>query len=122
MGVKMTKRLFEAADMFRFEYMPEAQLSPDGTKIVYVLLRTDEAKDSEFSNLWLMDVQSKAATQLTNGEWTDNSPVWSPDGQHRLPLHPREEAADLFVFACRQSNSPTHELFTRLRGRVDLVA
>jgi dipeptidyl aminopeptidase/acylaminoacyl peptidase len=113
-GVKMTKRLFEAADMFRFEYMPEAQLSPDGTKIVYVLLRTDEAKDSEFSNLWLLDVQSKTATQLTNGEWTDNSPVWSPDGASIAFLSTREKKPQIFLFSL--ANHQTRQLTTFSQG------
>ena len=99
----MIRRLFEPADMFHFEYLPEAQLSPDGKTIVYVLLRTDEAKDSEFSNLWRMDVQSRQVTQLTNGDWMDNSPVWSPDGASVAFLSTREKKPQIFLLSLASS-------------------
>ena len=33
-----------------------AKFSPDGSRVVYVLVSTDEAKDTYASSLWLADV------------------------------------------------------------------
>jgi serine/threonine-protein kinase len=53
----------------------QARLSPDGTRIV---LFPGLADDS----LWMWDLRRPALIRLTSGSDTDQSPVWTPDGQH----------------------------------------
>lgn len=70
--------------------------SPDGTRIAYLttdsLTRNEEAKqkrrddpqvyegDLRMTHLWVIDVTSKRATQITSGEYTVRGASWSPDG------------------------------------------
>ncbi len=38
--------------------------------------------DDKRSHLWMFDIDSKMATQITKGqEWNVSQPVWSPDGK-----------------------------------------
>jgi dipeptidyl aminopeptidase/acylaminoacyl peptidase len=95
----VTKRAFEVDDLFRFQYAAEAQLSPDGRYAVYVLMRTDESKGEEFSNLWLIDLESNKTTQLTFGMWADYQPAWSPDGNSIAFLSSREEKPQIYLMS-----------------------
>jgi TolB protein len=51
------------------------RFSPDGQKVVMSLLRDDGN-----SNIFAMDLRSRATTRLTNSNAIDTSPSYSPDG------------------------------------------
>jgi dipeptidyl aminopeptidase/acylaminoacyl peptidase len=91
------KRPFEIEDLFRFQFISEAQLSPDGERVVYSLLRLDEKKDIQCSELWLLDLQSGKAKPLTAGDWNDFSPAWSPDGEEIAFLSTRSGAPQIYL-------------------------
>lgn len=50
----------------------DASLSPDGTRVVFV---RGEYADAE---LWILDLGTGEATQLTNNDVNDSSPIWQP--------------------------------------------
>ena len=54
--------------------------SPDGRRIVFASDRTAEGIHGA-ANLFVLDLQSSAITQLTFGPWRDESPVWSDQGR-----------------------------------------
>ena len=75
-----SSRYFEAEDIFALEYASEVQISPDGSKIVYVRASNDIMTDSTRSSLWLLDVKSGTQTALFADQFNYSSPRWSPDG------------------------------------------
>jgi dipeptidyl aminopeptidase/acylaminoacyl peptidase/CubicO group peptidase (beta-lactamase class C family) len=70
-------------------------LSPDGSRVVYVLRTSDRDEDRNVDQLWTVPVSGGTPRRLTGGT-SDTSPVWSPDGSriaflrdgqaHLLPL------------------------------------
>lgn len=46
-------------------------------------------------HLWVVDAESGEATQLTEGDYDETSPAWSPDGAHILFISNRSEDPDL---------------------------
>jgi len=76
--------------------------SPDGTKIAYVsnYLPSGE-KISKFEEILVYDVQTGTISRVTNNEWEDAQPVFSPDGtkiafksaRHKIISH----GAEIFV-------------------------
>jgi dipeptidyl aminopeptidase/acylaminoacyl peptidase len=66
-------------DLFRFEIPGDPDLSPDGSRVAYVLTRQDEDLDGAASAIHLVDVAGGAPRTLTNGP-ADAAPRWSPDG------------------------------------------
>ncbi|MGH7527820.1 MAG: hypothetical protein ACREMX_14075 [Gemmatimonadales bacterium] len=54
--------------------------SPDGHRIVFASDRTLGGIGGA-ANLFLLDLQASKTTQLTSGEWVDESPAWGPDGR-----------------------------------------
>src|SRR4029453_3333952 len=51
--------------------------SPDGTKIAF------ESDRGEGLDIWVMNVDGTAQTNVTNFSGADINPVWSPDGKKR---------------------------------------
>jgi dipeptidyl aminopeptidase/acylaminoacyl peptidase len=84
-------RGFTAEDLVRLERISDPQLSPDGTKLAYVLRETDMDANRGRTDVWLLDLKAKDArpVRLTRHEANDSSPRWSPDGQSLYLLSTR---------------------------------
>jgi Tol biopolymer transport system component len=52
----------------------DVSASPDGSKIAYVV------PDGAWSEIYVANIDGSNITRLTNNEWIDDQPVWSPDG------------------------------------------
>ena len=82
-------RPMELEDMFRFKRVSDPQLSPDGTRVAYVV--ADVLKDENRTNadIWLVNSDpstgsgqaAAAPRKLTNSPKRDAHPRWSPDGK-----------------------------------------
>jgi dipeptidyl aminopeptidase/acylaminoacyl peptidase len=90
-------RAFTGADLFNLEVAADPQISPDGTKIVYVRKSNDIMTDRARPTLWLIDVKSGAQTPLVAGSGSHSSPRWSPDGT-RLAYVSSAEGANPQLF------------------------
>ncbi len=56
-------------------------VSPDGTRIAFVVARVDLDKNKTRTQIWVVPADgSNPARPLTNGENNDGQPKWSPDG------------------------------------------
>jgi hypothetical protein len=67
-----------AMGIFNFQYASDPQISPDGTKIVYVRRFADIMSDKRDSNLWIVNSDGSENRPLTTGNYSDESPQWSP--------------------------------------------
>ena len=68
-------------DVIEVPRINDAQLSPDGRTVVYMLNAADWKADRKISHLWRQDVGGRAPVQLTFGDSADAYPRWSPDGK-----------------------------------------
>jgi dipeptidyl aminopeptidase/acylaminoacyl peptidase len=55
-------------------------VSPDGTRVAFVVTRVDMAKNTYFSQVWLSPTDGSSAPRAITGGEHDGGPVWSPDG------------------------------------------
>src|ERR1044072_8050083 len=77
----VTARNITEKDLFRFVWVPDPQLSPDGSQVAFVRVTVNEKKDRYDTELWVMPATPGAAARgLTNGP-SDSSPRWSRDGK-----------------------------------------
>lgn len=88
---------FNSADIFELETASDAQISPDGSAIVYVRTRYDVMTDKPRANLWALDVKSGAHRPLRSDGDSHRSPRWSPDGTRVAYLSSAEGTPQLFV-------------------------
>jgi dipeptidyl aminopeptidase/acylaminoacyl peptidase len=96
--VNPTRRPVQPEDLYRFVTIPDAQISPDGRRVIYVLNQIDPANDGYKSALWMVPSDGGEAVQFTAGTKRDSSPRWSPDGRQIAFLSDREGISQLYVF------------------------
>jgi dipeptidyl aminopeptidase/acylaminoacyl peptidase len=81
-------------DLYNLKLVGDAQISPDGTRVAYVVKALDREKDEYVGNIHVWhDGQSR---QFTAGG-KDASPRWSPDGTQLAFLSGRAEKTQLFI-------------------------
>jgi dipeptidyl aminopeptidase/acylaminoacyl peptidase len=75
----MTRPL-DLDDIFSVRAPSDPQLSPDGTRVAFVVTTADRDKDENRSSIWVVDAAGDGeARPLTDGP-SDSAPRWSPDG------------------------------------------
>jgi dipeptidyl aminopeptidase/acylaminoacyl peptidase len=97
------KRNITEKDLFNFVWIGDPQVSPDGSKVVFVRVTVNDKKDGYNTAIWSVTTSNGETRQLTNGP-RDSSPRWSPDGKYlvfmRAPeVSGRVEPAQLFMLA-----------------------
>ena len=78
------KTNLELTDIFNMEFVSDPQISPDGSKIIYVRNFKDIMTDKNLSNLWIVNFDGSQNRPLTTGNQNDLSPRWSHDGNKIL--------------------------------------
>ncbi|WP_218082920.1 S9 family peptidase [Anthocerotibacter panamensis] len=73
-------RLITQMDLLDFTWLADPQISPDGSRIVYLQVTADRKKDGYQTALWLASTAGGPPRPLTGGG-RDSTPRWSPDGR-----------------------------------------
>ncbi|MFY9553894.1 MAG: S9 family peptidase [Blastocatellia bacterium] len=74
------KRAITEMDLFKFAWIADPQISPDGSRVVFVKVWVNQKADRYDSALWIVPTTGGPARQLTAGP-RDAGPRWSPDGK-----------------------------------------
>ena len=78
-------------DIFRFVWIADPQMSPDGSRVVFVRVTVNAKKDGYDTAIWSVPVRGGEAPQrMTNGPH-DTSPRWSADGKQLAFLRATEK-------------------------------
>jgi dipeptidyl aminopeptidase/acylaminoacyl peptidase len=75
------KRTITETDIFKFVWVADPNISPDGSRIAFVRVSVNEKADTYDTALWIVAANgSEPARRLTGGT-RDSTPRWSPDGR-----------------------------------------
>src|SRR5690606_12501559 len=75
------KRGITEMDLFRFVWIADPQISPDGSQVAFVRVTVNEKEDQYDTSIWLVPAdRTEPPRQLTRGT-RDTAPRWSPDGR-----------------------------------------
>jgi dipeptidyl aminopeptidase/acylaminoacyl peptidase len=89
-------------DLFRFRFVTAADLSADGTRVVFAQTRiapgeNEDDDEVEHSDLYLLDVETRASRRLTFSDSTNSAPAISPDGSKVAFMSTRTEKPQLWL-------------------------
>src|SRR5437764_659696 len=81
----------------------DPQLSPDATRVAYVLGRANRDQDRSTSQIWLANINGGDPRQLTSTGERNREPRWSPDCRSLAFLSDRkQDRTGLFVLPMLQ--------------------
>ncbi|WP_136024210.1 serine hydrolase [Microbacterium sp. K27] len=83
-------------DLLSVRTPEQPALSPDGTRIAFVLRTTDRDGDRDARALWQVPAAGGTPSALTYAT-ADSTPVWSPDGSQLAFLRAQDGPAQLWV-------------------------
>ena len=98
------KRPITEKDLFKFVWVADPQITPDGSLVAFVRVAIDEKKDQYETSLWIAKTNgSEPPRPLTSGI-RDASPRWSPDGRRlaftrSIEKDGRPQPPQIFVMA-----------------------
>ena len=74
------KQVFTTSDIFEIRNVGDPEISRDGKSVLYTVNWADKMNDAFYSNIWIADADGKGQRPITQGNFKDGSPRWSPDG------------------------------------------
>ncbi|MFO8232744.1 MAG: S9 family peptidase [Longimonas sp.] len=91
------ERGMQPADYYNLQMSSDAQISPDGTRTVFVRTTISDDRRSRESSLWMTPANgSEEPYAFTQGP-SDRSPRWSPSGDRIAFLSSRDEKPQLYT-------------------------
>jgi dipeptidyl aminopeptidase/acylaminoacyl peptidase len=75
------KRGITEKDLFKFVWVADPQISPDGSQVAFVRVTVDEKKDQYDSGIWVARADGSEGPRKLTGGTRDTGPRWSPDGK-----------------------------------------
>jgi dipeptidyl aminopeptidase/acylaminoacyl peptidase len=111
-------------DIFALEHTIDAQISPDGSQVAFVVTREYTEGDHAIpeASIWLVPTDgSAAARRFTFGAHTDTRPRWSPDGRTLAFLSDRAKDNVLQVYTIALDGGEARRLSDAKGGVSDLL-
>lgn len=93
------KRPMTFEDMLALKSVSDAQISPDGKWVAYVVTSVDMKENANDADVWLVSTSGGEPVRLTTSKKNDNQPRWSPDGKHLAFVSAREEKPQIFLIS-----------------------
>ena len=117
---KQGKRKITAEDLYQFQLVTDAEISPDGNHVVYSVQRVNPETEKKYANLWVVPAEGGDPVQFTTGDQVDTKPRWSPDGGQIAFLSNRESEKQFQVYLIPFQGGEAQKL-TDLKGTFSTI-
>ena len=98
------KRPITFDDLISIKRVGDAQISPDGRRVAYVVSQIDKDANRSKRSIWSVSVSGGDPQELIASPKNDDSPRWSRDGKYIAFLSSRDGAPQIFVAGADGSN------------------
>jgi dipeptidyl aminopeptidase/acylaminoacyl peptidase len=95
------KKTYELEYFFSVKWVGDPQISPDGSKVLFVVTENNQAENEINSDLYMVDIKGGAPLRLTYHKKSDGSPQWSPDGKLIAFISNREDKSQVWLMDAR---------------------
>src|SRR6266513_1275973 len=92
------KRPMTFEDVLALKSVSDAQVSPDGKWVAYVVTSVDMKENANDADVWLVSTAGGDPIRLTTNK-NDNQPRWSPEGRKIAFISAREEKPQIFLIS-----------------------
>lgn len=93
------KRAMTFEDVLALKSVSDAQVSPDGKWVAYVVTAADMKENANDADVWLVSTAGGPPVRLTTNKKSDGQPRWSPDGKRVAFISSREEKPQIFLIS-----------------------
>ena len=90
-------RVMEAKDIPAIKAAQDAQISPDGRLVAFVVSEVDAKENTYQSDIWLVSASGGEPFRFTRHTKNDRAPQFSPDGTKLAFISEREEKPQIFL-------------------------
>jgi dipeptidyl aminopeptidase/acylaminoacyl peptidase len=96
-ALAQTKRPMTFDDLTAIKRVGDAQISPDGSRVAYVVTEVDKNLNRGKRSVWVVPTSGGSPQQIITSDKNDYSPRWSPDGKWIAYLSTRQGAPQIFL-------------------------
>jgi dipeptidyl aminopeptidase/acylaminoacyl peptidase len=108
-------------DMIELPEPGDAQISPDGSQIAYIVKKVDWKQNDSISQIWLVKTNGSEPRQLTFSSQSSFSPRWSPDGKHLAFLSKREGDRHIQIYRISTDGGEAERL-AEIEGEIQSIS
>ncbi len=116
----MAKRVTTAEDLYKMKLITDLDIAPDGEKAIITVQEVNRENEKNFSNLWMLDLQTGKTSPFTSGKSAISSPRWSPDGQTLLFVSNRDNEKQTQLYTINVNGGEAQKL-TALDGEFESI-
>jgi len=101
-----TREPFRLADYYALRSPSQPAVSPDGSRVAFVVQGYRKKENDRYQNLWLTSTDGSGEPhRLTRGNTSDASPAWSPDGRYLAFLSTRPHELEVAARLAEEKES-----------------
>jgi dipeptidyl aminopeptidase/acylaminoacyl peptidase len=88
---------FTVDEMLKLKRLSDPQLSPDGTRIAFVVTDVSQDQNTRNNDIWVVPVAGGAPARIAGTDRSEDRPRWSPDGRQLAFVSNREGGPQVWV-------------------------
>lgn len=90
---------FTVDEMLKLKRVSDPQLSPDGTKVAFVVTDVSLEQNTRNNDIWIVPVAGGAPIKIAGTDRSEDRPRWSPDGKQLAFVSNREGGPQIWVIS-----------------------
>jgi dipeptidyl aminopeptidase/acylaminoacyl peptidase len=88
---------FTVNEMLKLKRVSDPQLSPDGTKVAFVVTDVSLDQNTRNNDIWVVPLAGGAPVKVAGTDRSEDRPRWSPDGRQLAFVSNREGGSQIWV-------------------------